>query len=101
MDEHLTEETLMKKVKYIPWETLVALNDKAIDIGFNRALDPDHMMEVLPYGHNFPIVFDMVHNDTEMRVMFAWTEDGEVKKAMLDMTFEDFDELPVYEMEAA
>jgi hypothetical protein len=43
----------------------------------------------------------MVHNDTEMRVMFAWTEDGEVKKAMLDMTFEDFDELPVYEMEAA
>lgn len=89
----------MKKVKYIPFKTLVALNEKAIKYGFNRALDPKHLFETLPFNHNFPIIFDMLHNDAEIRVIFAWTDEGEVKKAMLDMSIEDFNNLPEYEYE--
>ena len=90
---------MAKTIKFIPYEWIFALNDSAIENDFNRALTDECVMN-LPYGANFPITFEMVHNDTEMRVVFAWKDDAGLHNAQLDMTFEDYDSLPVHEMEA-
>ena len=38
----------------------------------------------------FPITFSMVHNDTEVRVVFSWGSGS----AQLDMSFAEYDSLP-------
>jgi len=90
-----------KKIKFIPGAKLFALNNKAIKAGKNRALDPDHLKQVCNVNLNYPVIFDILHNDFEMRVMFAWTNAGKVQRAMLDMEIDDFLDLPEYEMETA
>jgi hypothetical protein len=37
-----------------------------------------------------PIVFSMIHNDTEVRVVFSWGSGS----AQLDMSFDDYAALP-------
>ena len=42
----------------------------------------------------------MVHNDTEMRVVFAWKDDAGMQRAVGHDLRVDYDSLPVCEMEA-
>lgn len=86
----------MKTIKYIPYDVLVGLNKKAIKRGYNRAIDPKWLYENMPVV-NYVVTFEMLHNDCEMRVVFAWMEGDKTKTGTIDMDLKDWDYLPVYE----
>lgn len=81
-------------------EHLDRLNERALKADFNRALYMDRLVERICEDRkcesqdldsmNFPITFSMIHNDTEVRVIFSWGKGN----AQLDMSFDDYDELP-------
>jgi hypothetical protein len=81
-------------------ENLDKLNTKAEKANFNRQLvmkdlingickdrncDPEEL-----WSMRFPITFSLIHNDTEVRVIFSWGKDN----AQLDMSFGDYADLP-------
>ena len=87
--------------KYINgMDELNRLNRKAIRAGYNRALHTDEVVgaicqdtgkdSTLVWHTKFPITFSMVHNDTEVRVVFSWGSGS----AQLDMSFAEYDSLP-------
>lgn len=90
----------MKTKKYIPYDLLWKLNNKAIKRKYNRAIDPVWFAANLPVV-NYVVVFELLHNDSEVRVVFAWVEDDEVKKGTIDIDVADWDKLPEYCNEAA
>tara|TARA_Y100001951_G_C11042343_1_gene130974 strand:- start:43 stop:414 length:372 start_codon:yes stop_codon:yes gene_type:complete len=81
-------------------ENLDLLNERSLKANFNRALYVDRIVERICEDRkcetqdldsmNFPIIFSMIHNDTEVRVVFSWGKGN----AQLDMSFKDYDELP-------
>tara|TARA_R110002020_G_scaffold455166_1_gene671205 strand:- start:176 stop:529 length:354 start_codon:yes stop_codon:yes gene_type:complete len=75
------------------------LNKKAIKKGYNRQLNIGNVLEAIGLAHRtsrkpkstrLPITFSMIHNDTEIRVIFSWGKGN----AQLDMSFADYDALP-------
>ncbi len=76
------------------------LNIKAIGKKYNRSLNMDALLDAIcrdlgqdstqVWHYKFPIVFSMIHNDTEVRVAFTWGE----SKAFIDMSFDDYANLP-------
>lgn len=78
---------------------LANLNEKAIKADYNRQLNIGNVVEAIELAHEtsrkpvsprLPITFSMIHNDTEVRVIFSWGKGN----AQLDMSFADYDALP-------
>jgi hypothetical protein len=81
-------------------DELIRLNEKAIKADYNRQLYTDKIVEAVCldkgkdstqiWNYKFPITFSMIHNDTEVRVVFSWGEGN----AQLDMSFDEYADLP-------
>tara|TARA_R100001244_G_scaffold48401_1_gene43166 strand:- start:811 stop:1179 length:369 start_codon:yes stop_codon:yes gene_type:complete len=78
---------------------LAYLNERAIKANYNRQLNIGNVLEAIELAHKtspvtkstrLPVSFSMIHNDTEVRVIFSWGEGN----AQLDMSFADYDALP-------
>tara|TARA_R110002110_G_scaffold47018_1_gene141497 strand:- start:343 stop:723 length:381 start_codon:yes stop_codon:yes gene_type:complete len=79
---------------------LTRLNKKAIKADYNRQLDIASLVDYVctdlgvsspqMWHYKFPITFSMIHNDTEVRVIFSWGTGN----AQLDMSFAEYDNLP-------
>ena len=97
--KELTYENMPDKYIY-GLENLDKLNTKAEKANFNRQLVMKNLIDEICKDKKcnpkelssmrFPITFSMIHNDTEVRVVFSWGEDN----AQLDMSFEDYADLP-------
>ena len=87
------------------WRELEILNRKAVKQRFNTVLNITRLQAVVQLSllelnaetaegniENviFPISWSMIHNDTEVRMMFSW---GSPDHAMLDVSFADWDSL--------
>ena len=76
------------------------LNIKAGGANYNRQLDMNELLDAVckdlgqdstqVWHYKFPITMSLIHNDTEIRVVFSWGR-GE---AQLDMSFDDYAGLP-------
>jgi len=92
------EMTEVRPDKFINGIThLETLNRKAIKANYNRQLNMNGLIKAMDNNGEvellrFPITFSMIHNDTEVRVVFMFNAKGET--AQLDMSFDDYAELP-------
>ena len=78
------------------------LNIIAKGKNYNRVLDMSSLLDTIcsdlgqdstqVWYYKFPITFSMIHNDTEVRVIFQFNHSGET--AQLDMSFDDYANLP-------
>ena len=76
------------------------LNIKAGGANYNRRLDMNVLVDVICkdlgvdstqiWHYKFPITLSLIHNDTEIRVVFSWGRGD----AQLDMSFDDYEALP-------
>jgi hypothetical protein len=74
-------------------EQLVSANNWAIEVGYNRALEPKPLqqhLDELPEDIKFPIVFDMPHShaagvEVEEHVRCQIVLDGNGSRAFIDM----------------
>ena len=76
------------------------LNIKAGGANYNRRLDMNVLVDVICkdlgvdstqiWHYKFPITLSLIHNDTEVRVVFSWGRGD----AQIDMSFEDYANLP-------
>ena len=82
-----------EKIKYLTYDELVRLNAKAKEENRNQSLDPIGF-DNISKDKVFPVVFSMIHNDIEMRAMIQLNKDDSAR-GLLDMSFEDFNSLPV------
>ena len=86
---------------------LTMLNKKAIKKKYNRQLDIKAVLEGMEKNKKFsqiqdvrltrfPILRSMIHNDTEVRVEFIIhaREDRSGARRFLDMSFDDYADLP-------
>ena len=103
LEQFKQKENIMESTpdKYINgMDELLRLNKKAIKAKYNRSLYTDKVIDTicLSKGQDstqiwdikMPIVFSMIHNDTEVRVVFSWgTGSGQ-----LDMSFDEYASLP-------
>ena len=93
------EMTEVRPDKFINGIThLETLNRKAIKANYNRQLNMNGLIKAMDNNGEvellrFPITFSMIHNDTEVRVVFMFNAKGET--AQLDMSFDDYAELPL------
>ena len=81
-------------------EIIDRLNIKAGGANYNRQLDMNSLLDAICldkgqdstqiWNYKFPITFSLIHNDTEIRVIFSWGEGN----AQLDMSFDDYESLP-------
>jgi len=90
--------------KYINgMEEIIKLNTKAIAANYNRQLDIPALVDAICldlgvdstkiWNYKFPITLSLIHNDTEIRVVFSWGRGD----AQLDMSFDDYANLPSVE----
>tara|TARA_Y100000296_G_scaffold27852_1_gene32540 strand:+ start:1440 stop:1778 length:339 start_codon:yes stop_codon:yes gene_type:complete len=96
--EHMYENMPDKYINGM--DELIRLNEKAIKANYNRQLYTDKIVEAICldkgqdstqiWNYKFPITFSMIHNDTEVRVVFSWGEGN----AQLDMSFDEYADLP-------
>ena len=82
------------------------LNIIADGRNYNRILDMNALVKAISkdlgketkdlWNTKFPIKFSMIHNDTEIRVVFYWgsKERRTYGDAQLDMSFDDYAGLP-------
>ena len=82
---------------------LETLNREAIKANYNRQLNMSELIKAMETKASplwegqvelarFPITYSMIHNDTEVRVVFMFNARGET--GQLDMSFDDYAELP-------
>tara|TARA_Y100000310_G_scaffold285040_1_gene308215 strand:- start:408 stop:773 length:366 start_codon:yes stop_codon:yes gene_type:complete len=87
--------------KYIDgMNEIIRLNTKAISANYNRQLDITELVDAICldlgvdstkiWTYNFPITLSLIHNDTEIRVVFSWGKGH----AQIDMSFDDYANLP-------
>jgi hypothetical protein len=79
---------------------LTKLNEKAVKAKYNRSLYINKLIDAICFTKKksakelwnikLPIAFSMIHNDTEVRVVFSWGNGS----SQLDMSFEDYAALP-------
>ena len=81
----------MEKMKYFTKRLLIEYNNAAIRECRNQAIK-ENFLESLPENFLFPVIFKIYHSKNEIRVMVSFP-DGE--KALLDMTTERYNMLPV------
>ena len=102
LEQFKQKENIMESTpdKYINgMDELIQLNKKAVKAKYNRSLYIDKVIDAicLSKGQDstqiwdikMPIVFSMIHNDTEVRVVFSWGSGS----AQLDMSFNNYDAL--------
>ena len=78
--------------KYFTKKELMRVNNKSIEANRNRTLEPSYL-EKLDDKLLFPINFNMIHNDTEMRTRIQLSDKD---NGFLDMDFKDYDKLPMW-----
>ena len=96
--EHMYENMPDKYINGM--DELIRLNEKAIKADYNRQLYTDKIVEAVcldlgvtspqMWHYKFPITFSMIHNDTEIRVVFSWGKGS----AQLDLSFDEYEDLP-------
>lgn len=86
----------MPKIKYIPDKaTLLALNQAAINNGYNRAIEPVKLLNRVPDAH-YPITQSLLHdNDQTVRCRIILNDEGGF--TYLDMSMDAFNSLPEYQ----
>jgi hypothetical protein len=103
LEQFKQKENIMESSpdKYINgMDELIRLNKKAIKAKYNRSLYIDKLIKAICFTKKksekelwnikLPIAFSMIHNDTEVRVVFSWgTGSGQ-----LDMSFDEYASLP-------
>ena len=82
----------LKMTKYFTKKELMRVNNKSIEANRNRTLEPSYL-EKLDDKLLFPINFNMIHNDTEMRTRIQLSDKD---NGFLDMDFKDYDKLPMW-----
>tara|TARA_Y100000310_G_scaffold235485_1_gene238550 strand:- start:248 stop:520 length:273 start_codon:yes stop_codon:yes gene_type:complete len=75
-------------IRYLNKKNLIELNDKAIKNKKNRTLEP-HLLNKLSDTLKFPIVFSMVHNDSEIRAVIQISSNSACA-VCLDIDFNDY-----------
>ena len=68
------------------------VNNKSIEANRNRTLEPSYLKK-LDDKLLFPIVFNMIHNDIEMRTRIQLSDKD---NGFLDMDWKDYDKLPIW-----
>ena len=82
------------QVKYFTKHSLTSANEVAIKTDRNRSIwteDVAVFEEML-----YPVVFDMVHNDQEVRLQICLNAEG--KTGWIDIPFDTFENLPTIEV---
>ena len=82
----------LKMTKYFTKKELMRVNNKSIKANRNRTLEPSYLKK-LDEKLLFPINFNMIHNDTEMRTRIQLSDKD---NGFLDMDFKDYDKLPIW-----
>ena len=103
LEQFKQKENIMESSpdKYINGlEELTRLNEKAVKANYNRSLYMDKLIDAICFTKKksakelwnikMPIAFSMIHNDTEVRVVFSWGNGS----SQLDMSFEEYAALP-------
>ena len=89
----------MEKEKLVPtfsYEKLRDACEESVKTGRNRSVDWKKIEPLLKYGDKYPVVWEMVHNDVEMRVEIAISPDECI---YLDIPFDTYKKLDVYRIE--
>lgn len=81
----------MEEIKYFTKQLLIEYNNAAIREKRNQAIK-EQFLESLQEGAIYPVVFKMYHAKNEIRVQIDFFENG---KALLDMTIERYEMLPI------
>ena len=68
------------------------VNQRSIKANRNRTLEPSYLKK-LDEKLLFPIVFELPHNDIEMRVSVQLSDTA---NAFLDVDWKDYDKLPMW-----
>lgn len=84
-------EIKMKETKYFTKQLLIEYNNAAIRERRSQAIK-EEFLKSLPEKFLLPIVFKMYHAKNEIRVQISFFDKG---RALLDMTEERYDMLPV------
>jgi len=74
-------------VSFMTYQDVKRINQKSIDEGRNRTIT-DEFFEDFTEDTLFPVTFEMVHNDCEMRVTLSYG----IGNVVLDMGFDDYAE---------
>ena len=83
------------QVKYFNKASLLDANNEAILSERNRSLRNESIVDIVD-DTLFPIVFNMPHNDVEMRVGLLLDPET---KVWLDMPFEAYEALPTIDVQ--
>jgi hypothetical protein len=97
----------MEKIPVLTKTQLIDANNWAIEIGYNRALDPEPLqnyLDGLGKEVKFPIVLSLPHHhaagkEVEEHVRCKIVLDGEGSNAMIDIDFDLFNSLETVELE--
>ena len=87
----------MHKVRYFTKESLVSAAKQADANDVNRRVDVSRLEKMLEKDMLYPIIFALVHNETEMRCRVAVNAQGE--SVFLDVPIETWQNLPLQEVE--
>ena len=89
----------MPSHKFLDYDTLINLNNKAIKLNLNRILYMDEVNKVIDQSQKYPVIRSVIHNDHEMRCeIVVGVNDKNPIKVWLDMNKEDYHGLPVIEL---
>jgi len=83
-------------VRYVDWEILDWLNRMAAKKNRNRSIKQEKI-DSLDRTNLFPVVFNMIHNDKEMRCKFMLNREGDM--GWIDISMDEFDALPSKEVD--
>ena len=83
-------------IRYFTYDTLERANDVAVKTERNRSLYFEKLPIKRKDGHNYPVVMEFPHNDTEMRVEVMISPTDTV---WLDVPFDTYDGLPSMEID--
>lgn len=88
----------MKKVKYFTRDLLIEVNEEAVKAKRNRTLYTEKLRK-LPEDLRFPVGFNMLHNDCEIRAQITVGPSADkLQMVWLDMPTETFNRLPEVEV---
>ena len=83
-----------RSIKYLTYDELVRLNKLAKKDNRNQSLAPI-VLEKIDKQTVFPVVYSMVHNDIEMRIVLQLNKDASAR-GLLDISFKEYNNLPVH-----
>ena len=84
--------------KYVTKDLLLLLNSRAIRNKKNRTLTDEFLGHLPDADIRYPIMFTMMHNDSEIRAMIGIVVEHRVEMVCLDIDFDDFNGIPEVEI---